>query len=234
VIRTLDVGGDKPLAYMPIPREDNPFLGLRGVRVSLEHQGIFRTQLRAILRAAPRADVHVMFPMVSTLEELRAAKAILAEESASVGTTVKVGIMIEVPSAVLLADAMAQEVDFFSIGTNDLTQYCLAIDRGHPRLAKDADALHPAVLKLIGLTVEAAHRNGKWVGVCGGLASDELAVPALLGLGVDELSVSVPSIGAVKGRLSTLKRSECEALARELLLLSTAAEVRARLATLAD
>jgi phosphoenolpyruvate-protein kinase (PTS system EI component) len=142
--------------------------------------------------------------------------------------------MIEVPSAVLIADALAQEIDFFSIGTNDLTQYCMAMDRGHPKLARQADALHPSVLKLIDLTVAAAHRHGKWVGVCGGLASDPLAVPALLGLGVDELSVSVPAIGAIKARLSRLKKSQCETLARELLQLSTAADVRKRLATLAE
>jgi len=234
VIRTLDVGGDKPLPYLPLPDEANPFLGLRGVRVSLERPELFRTQLRAILRAAPLGDVHVMFPMIATLEELHAAKALLGEEADALGRTVKVGLMIEVPSAVLIADALAREVDFFSIGTNDLTQYCLAMDRGHPRLARQADALHPAVLRLIALTVEAAHRHGKWVGVCGGLASDLLALPALLGLGVDELSVDVPSIGAVKCRLSRLARTECEALARELLTLPTAMEVRARLASMAD
>jgi len=233
-VRTLDVGGDKPLAYQPLPREDNPFLGLRGIRVSLDRPGLFRAQLRSLLRAAHLGDLHIMFPMVATLEELRAAKAILAEESGTQYPAVKVGVMIEVPSAALIADALAREVDFFSIGTNDLTQYCLAMDRGHPRLARQADALHPAVLRLIALTVEAAHRHGKWVGVCGGLASDLLALPALLGLGIDELSVDVPSIGAVKCRLSRLARTECEALARELLTLPTAMEVRARLASMAD
>jgi phosphocarrier protein FPr/phosphocarrier protein len=142
--------------------------------------------------------------------------------------------MIEVPSAVLIADALAQETDFFSIGTNDLTQYCMAMDRGHPELAKQADALHPSVLKLIGLTVESAHRFGKWVGICGGLASDVLAIPALLGLGVDELSVSVPAIGAVKARIAQLKKGECEGLARELLKLSTAPDVRKRLTSFAE
>ena len=234
VIRTLDVGGDKPLSYLPLPPEANPFLGLRGVRVSLDRPDLFRTQLRAILRFADLGDLHIMFPMIATLEELRAAKAILAEEAKALGRTAKVGVMIEVPSAVLIADALAQETDFFSIGTNDLTQYCMAMDRGHPKLARQADALHPSVLKLIDLTVAAAHRHGKWVGVCGGLASDVLAVPALLGLGVDELSVSVPAIGAIKSRLSRLKKAQCETLARELLQLSTAAEVRQRLAALAE
>ena len=234
VIRTLDVGGDKPLSYLPLPHEDNPFLGMRGVRVSLERPDLFRTQLRAILRAAPLGDVHIMFPMIARLEELRDAKAILAEEAKTLGRTAKVGVMIEVPSAVLIADALAPEIDFFSIGTNDLTQYCMAMDRGHPVLARQADALHPSVLKLIGLTVAAAHRHGKWVGICGGLASDVLALPALLGLGVDELSVSVPTIGALKARLGRLKKADCEALAAELLLLSTAGAVRERLAALPE
>jgi phosphocarrier protein FPr/phosphocarrier protein len=234
LIRTLDVGGDKPLSYLPLPREANPFLGLRGVRVSLDRPVLFRTQLRAILRAAPLGDVHIMFPMVATLEELRAARAILGEEAKALGQTAKVGVMIEVPSAVLIADALAQEADFFSIGTNDLTQYCMAMDRGHPQLAKQADALHPSVLKLIGLTVESAHRHGKWVGICGGLASDVLALPALLGLGVDELSVSVPVIGAVKARLARLQKSECVVLAGQLLKQSTASDVRALLAPLAE
>jgi len=232
VIRTLDVGGDKPLAYLPLPAEANPFLGLRGVRVSLERPDLFRSQLRAILRAAPLGDLHIMFPMVSTLEELLAAKAILAEEAKALDRSAKVGVMIEVPSAVLIADALAREVDFFSIGTNDLTQYCMAMDRGHPRLARQADALHPGVLQLIGLTVASAHKHGRWVGVCGGLASDVLALPALLGLGVDELSVSVPAIGAIKARLARLDKAACAPLAQELLHLSTAAQVRERLAAL--
>ena len=230
VVRTLDVGGDKPLGYLPLPHEANPFLGMRGLRVSLERPDLFRTQLRAILRAVPLGDLHIMFPMVATLEELRAAKAILGEEVKSMGHSAKLGVMIEVPSAALIAEALAPEIDFFSIGTNDLTQYCMAMDRGHPQLARQADALHPSVLKLIGFTVEAAHRHGKWVGVCGGLASEVLALPALLGLGVDELSVSVPVIGAVKARLAHLHKAQCQALALELLQLSTAGEVRERLA----
>jgi multiphosphoryl transfer protein len=234
VIRTLDVGGDKPLSYLPLPGEANPFLGLRGVRVSLARPDLFRTQLRAILRAAPLGDLHIMFPMIATLEELRAARLILGQEAQDLGRSAKVGVMIEVPSAVLIADALAQETDFFSIGTNDLTQYCMAMDRGHPQLAKQADALHPSVLKLIGLTVDSAHRHGKWVGICGGLASDVLAIPALLGLGVDELSVSVPAIGAVKARIAQLRKGECEGLARELLKLSTASDVRQRITSFAE
>src|SRR5207253_10863915 len=148
------------------------------------------------------------------------------------GVSVRVGVMIEVPSAALTAGQLAREVDFFSIGTNDLTQYTLAMDRGHPKLAPLADALHPAVLKLISLTVEGAHAHGKWVGVCGGLAAEPVAVPVLLGMGVDELSVPVPAIAAVKALVRRLALRDCQALARELLGLATAGEVRARLARL--
>ncbi len=231
VIRTLDVGGDKPLRYLPMPAEANPFLGLRGIRVSLRAPELLRTQLRAILAAAPFGDVHVMFPMVATLEELRSARALLDAEEAAAGARVRVGVMIEVPSAALIAERLAPEVDFFSIGTNDLTQYALAMDRGHPQLAGQADGLHPAVLRLIWMTVEAAHRHGRWVGVCGGLAAEPLAIPALVGLGVDELSVAVPAIAAVKARIGRLEGAACRRLAAELLEMGAAAEVRARVAT---
>ncbi|HTH34256.1 MAG TPA: phosphoenolpyruvate--protein phosphotransferase [Xanthobacteraceae bacterium] len=234
VVRTLDVGGDKPLSYMPLPKEDNPFLGLRGVRVSLDRPDIFRTQLRAILRAAPIGNLHVMFPMVAAIEEVRAAKKILLEEAGERATNIKIGVMIEVPAAALIAEQLASEVDFFSIGTNDLTQYTLAMDRGHPKLAKQADALHPAVLRLIGMTVEGAHKHGKWVGVCGGIASDAMAVPVLVGLGVDELSVSVPAVGSIKAQLSRLTLDQARALADQVLHLGTAAEVRALLAPYAE
>jgi phosphocarrier protein FPr/phosphocarrier protein len=230
VIRTLDVGGDKPLRYLPLPREENPFLGLRGIRVSLERPELFRAQLRAILRAAPAGNVHVMFPMVAGLEELRAARAILDEERRrAAGGAVAVGVMIEVPSAAAIAEALAREVDFFSIGTNDLTQYALAMDRGHAVLAPRADALHPGVLRLIAMTVEGAHRHGRWVGVCGGLASDPTAAPLLVGLGADELSVGIPAIGAVKAAIGRWSLPECQALAAEALTLGTTAEVKALL-----
>lgn len=233
VIRTLDVGGDKPLSYLPLPKEDNPFLGLRGVRVSLDQPALFRTQLRAILQAAPIGDLHIMFPMITSLDELRTAKQILAEEQATSGQNAKVGIMIEVPAAAIMADLFAREADFFSIGTNDLTQYTLAMDRGHPKLAKQADALHPAVLNLIRTTIEAAHKQQKWVGICGGIASDVLAIPVLIGLEVDELSVSVPAIPAVKARICRLTMGECRTLAQEVLQMGTASEVRLRLASFA-
>jgi phosphocarrier protein FPr/phosphocarrier protein len=234
VIRTLDIGGDKPLAYLPLPKEDNPFLGLRGVRVSLDQPELFRTQLRAILQAALIGNLHIMFPMIATLDELRTAKQILAEEQPANGGNVKVGVMIEVPAAAIMADLFAREADFFSIGTNDLTQYTLAMDRGHPKLAKQADALHPAVLSLIRTTIEAAHKHKKWVGICGGIASDVIAVPVLIGLGVDELSVSVPAIPAVKATICRLTMSECQALAQEVLQMGTASEVRLRLTSLAN
>lgn len=230
VIRTLDVGGDKPLPYLPLPPEQNPFLGLRGIRVSLERPDLLRSQLRAILKAAALSDIHVMFPMIATLDELRAARRLLDEEQRASGASVRTGVMIEVPSAALTAEHLAREVDFFSIGTNDLTQYTLAMDRGHPKLASQADALHPAVLRLISLTVEAAHRHGRWVGVCGGLAAEPLAVPLLLGIGVDELSVPVPAIAAVKALVRRLSLHDCRELAREVAGLGTAGEVRARLA----
>ena len=230
VIRTLDIGGDKPLPYLPLPPEENPFLGLRGIRVSLARPDLLRSQLRAILTAAALSDIHVMFPMIATLDELRAARRILDEEQRASGGSVRVGVMIEVPSAALIAEHLAREVDFFSIGTNDLTQYTLAMDRGHPQLAPQADALHPAVLGLISLTVEAAHRHGKWVGVCGGMAAEPLAVPVLLGIGVDELSVPVPAIAAVKALVRRLSLRHCQDLAREVAGLGTAGEVRARLA----
>jgi phosphoenolpyruvate-protein kinase (PTS system EI component) len=170
-----------------------------------------------------------MFPMVSTLEELRAAKQILAEEQQTIQRAVKVGVMIEVPSAAIIVELLAREVDFFSVGTNDLTQYTLATDRGHPKLARHADALHPSVLRLIAMTVEGAHEYGKWVGVCGGIASDPLAVPLLVGLGVDELSVSVPSVVPVKAAISRWRLHECADLATEVMRCRTTAEVRATL-----
>lgn len=231
VIRTLDVGGDKPLPYLPLPREENPFLGLRGVRVSLAHPELFRTQLRALLRGAGQACLHVMLPMVATLEELRAARAALEREAADLGLAMpKLGVMIEVPSAALIAGTLAREADFFSIGSNDLTQYTLAMDRGHARLASQADALHPSVLRLIGMAASAAGQHGRWVGVCGAIAADPLAVPALLGLGITELSVPAPAVASVKAAVGRCALPDCRALAGELLELGTAAEVRARLA----
>ncbi len=231
VLRTLDIGGDKPLPYLPLPPEENPFLGIRGIRLGLVEPDILRTQVRAALRAAPYTRLHIMFPMIATLEEVREARQLVQDEMAAAGGSaqVKVGIMVEVPSVAVMAEKFASEADFFSIGTNDLTQYTLAMDRGHPRLAKIADALHPSVLRFIAMTTEGARQHGKWVGVCGGIASDSLAVPLLIGLGVDELSVSVPAVPAIKAQVRKLNKAACIQMAEKALTLDTAREVRALL-----
>ncbi|QOZ96942.1 phosphoenolpyruvate--protein phosphotransferase [Stutzerimonas stutzeri] len=228
VVRTLDVGGDKPLPYWPMPAEENPFLGVRGIRLSLQRPDILETQLRALLASADGRPLRIMFPMVGNIDEWRTAKAMVDRLRVELPVAdLQVGIMIEIPSAALIAPVLAQEVDFFSIGTNDLTQYTLAIDRGHPTLSGQADGLHPAVLRLISMTVEAAHAHGKWVGVCGELAADALAVPMLVGLGVDELSVSARSIALVKARVRELDFTTCQRLAQQALMLPGAHEVRA-------
>jgi len=222
------VSGDKPLSYLPIPKEDNPFLGERGIRVGLDRPEILRTQLRAILRVAAFGHVQVMFPMITTLDELRDVKAILAEEAASLGVRpIPAGIMVEVPATAVMAAQFAREADFFSIGTNDLTQYTLAMDRGHPKLAPQVDGLSPAVLKLIAHTVNGARSAGKRVGVCGGIATDPRAVPILVGLGVDELSVSLPAIPTVKAQIRTLRVDVCREVAERALAADSAEGVRA-------
>lgn len=227
IIRTLDIGGDKPLPYLPMRHESNPFLGERGIRFTLNNEDLFRRQLRAIVRAAEYGKVHVMFPMVACLSELKKAKAILQDEARNLSKAVPpVGIMIEVPSAVMIAERLAQEVEFFSIGTNDLTQYALAMDRTSSTLAKQVDGLHPSVLRLIQITTEAAHKYGKWVGVCGGLAGESEAIPILVGLGVDELSVSVPALPTVRAAIRQLSLTECKALAEKCLKAADASEVR--------
>jgi phosphocarrier protein FPr len=189
---------------------------------------MLRTQLRAILRAASAGKLLVMFPMVAMLTEWRAAKAMLDQECASLGAApIPVGIMVEIPAAAIMAEQFAREADFFSIGTNDLTQYTLAMDRGHPKLAPQVDGLNPSVLQLIALAVKGAQAHGRWVGVCGGMASDPQAVPILIGLGVNELSVSVPAIPAIKAQIRMLGLADCQKLAQQALTLDTAADVRA-------
>jgi phosphoenolpyruvate-protein phosphotransferase len=230
IIRTLDVGGDKPLAYLPIPKEDNPFLGERGIRVGLDRPEILRTQLRALLRASQFGKLRVMFPMIATIAELRDAKAILAEEANSLGIApMPCGIMVEIPSVAVMAELFAEEADFFSIGTNDLTQYTLAMDRGHPKLAPKVDALNPGLLRLIALTVDGARKHQRFTGVCGGIAGDAQAVPILVGLGVDELSVSLPSIPTIKAQIRRLSHADCRDLAQRALNCRTGDEVRALL-----
>jgi phosphocarrier protein FPr len=221
------VGGDKPLPYLPIAKEENPFLGERGVRVGLNRPEVLRTQLRAVLRAASAGKLLVMFPMVATLTEWRAAKAMFDEERAKLAVDpIPVGIMVEIPATAMMAEQFAREADFFSVGTNDLTQYTLAMDRGHPKLAPQVDALNPAVLNLIALAVKGAQQHSRWVGVCGGVAGDPQAVPILIGLGVKELSVSVPAIPAIKAQIRTLSLADCKKLAQKALTLDTSAAVR--------
>ncbi|WP_438022530.1 phosphoenolpyruvate--protein phosphotransferase [Sorangium sp. So ce233] len=229
-IRTLDVGGDKPLSYMPLPAEDNPLLGIRGLRIGALHPTILRSQLRAILAARASGAHRVLLPMVSSLDELLEAKQVLEEERRRAGSPpVELGVMVEVPSVAIQADRFAAEVDFFSIGTNDLTQYTLAMDRTHPRLAGRQDALHPAVLRLIDATVQAARRRERHVGICGAVASDPEAVAVLIGLGVTELSVSVQAMPEVKSKIRELDAARCREIAKAALDLGTAAEVRALL-----
>jgi phosphocarrier protein FPr len=224
VVRTLDVGGDKPLSYLPMPSEENPFLGVRGIRLSLQHPEMLRTQLQALLVASGGQPVRIMFPMVTDLAEWRWARAMVDDviaagppEIARDRLNLQLGIMIEVPSAALLAERFAPEVDFFSLGTNDLTQYVLAIDRGHAALSAQADGLHPAVLRLIATTVQAAHAHKKWVGVCGELARDPLAALLLVGLGVDELSLSASGIARIKADIRSSEWTALQALGQRAL-----------------
>lgn len=227
IIRTLDVGGDKPLPYIKMIEESNPFLGERGIRLCLNQPDLMRQQIRSILRAKEYGKLRIMFPMVADLSEWIKAKEITSEIELELGVPgVEMGIMIEVPSAALMADVFAEHVDFFSIGTNDLTQYTLAMDRMHPQLAGISDGLHPAVLRLIDQTVKAAHKAGKWVGVCGELGADPQAIPILVGLGVDELSVTVPAIPIVKAQVRALNYSKTQQIAEKALNCATAKEVR--------
>jgi phosphocarrier protein FPr len=228
IIRTLDAGADKPMAYVPIPREDNPALGVRGVRAMLRSPDLLRTQVRAILRVEPHGVARIMTPMVASLAELRAVRRIVEEERAALGRTapIELGAMIEVPAAALISARLAAEAAFFSIGTNDLTQYALAMDRGNPLLAPETDSLHPAVLRLIGETVAGAAARGRTVAVCGGAASDPVAAPLLIGLGVTELSSAPAVIADLKAQIRTLSLPECREAAAAALTCESAAEVR--------
>jgi multiphosphoryl transfer protein len=237
IIRTLDVGGDKPLPYIDLGSEENPFLGWRGIRFCLGQPDLFKTQLRAICRASvdekgQPQPVKLMFPMIGTLTELRQAKELLAEAQADLeaagqpfAAEIEVGIMVEVPSAVAIADQLAAEADFFSIGTNDLAQYLMAADRGNAQVNHLADALQPAVLRQIKRVVEAGHTAGIWVGLCGELAGNELATPLLVGLGLDELSMNAPAIPTVKQTIRQLELPEAQKLAGEVLGLDSVTSV---------
>jgi phosphoenolpyruvate-protein phosphotransferase/dihydroxyacetone kinase phosphotransfer subunit len=224
ILRTLDVGADKPLPYLPQRPEANPFLGVRGIRLALEQPELLETQLRAVVRTAAEYPLKVMFPMVATLDEYRQAKALL--EDAGAGPELDVGVMIEVPAAALAAEQFASEVDFFSLGTNDLTQYTLAAERGNAAVSALADGLHPSVLRLIRTVAEAANAHGKWAGVCGELASDPAAVPLLVGLGIAELSANAPAIPAVKQTVREIDTGSAREVVEQALELSSAAEVR--------
>ncbi len=235
VVRTLDIGGDKVIPYLDLPKELNPFLGWRGIRMLDGAEGIFLTQFRALLQAGVGVDLRIMVPMVAGISEIRAAKAVMEkakEALRSEGKTfkedVQFGIMIEVPSAALLADRLAKEVDFFSIGTNDLTQYTLAVDRTNSKVANLASPFNPAVLTLIKMTIDKAHAEGKWVGLCGELAGESLGAPLLLGLGLDEFSMSPARVPEIKEIMQKLHKEDCKKLADEVLQMVDAQSVMDR------
>lgn len=232
VVRTLDIGGDKELPYLDLPKEMNPFLGFRAVRLCLDRQDIFRTQLRALLRASAHGNLRIMFPMIATLSEFREAKGLLEEEKAklinegiTVSEEIQLGIMVEIPSTAVLADQFAKEVDFFSIGTNDLIQYTMAADRMNERVAYLYQPYNPAILRLVKMVIDAAHREGRWVGMCGEMAGDSTAIPILLGLGLDEFSMSATSILPARSQINKLSRSDMQALAAKALEMGSAEEV---------
>jgi phosphoenolpyruvate-protein phosphotransferase len=234
IIRTLDIGGDKAAPALGLPKEANPFLGVRAIRLCLDQRELFRVHLRAILRAAAGGNFRIMFPMIADPDELEEARSELEHAHASLESEnvphpwpIPVGIMIEVPSAALLIDLLAPVVDFVSIGTNDLTQYVLAADRDNPGLAQFQDALHPAVLRLISQVTTTAHQHRKPVGVCGEAASDPTAARLLVGLGVDELSLAPALIPRIKETIRSIDRRETQTMAVKAQRLSTAAEVRA-------
>ncbi|RPI67986.1 MAG: phosphoenolpyruvate--protein phosphotransferase [Geobacteraceae bacterium] len=232
IVRTLDIGGDKPPAYLPFPEEMNPFLGWRAIRISLDEPDLFKTQLRAILRAAAGHHVRIMFPMVSDLDELRRAREIvervkldLSRDSVEFATDVPVGIMVETPAAAVLVDVLAEASDFFSLGTNDLTQYTMAVDRGNARVAGLYQPLHPSVMRLIKQTIDAGHSKGKWVGMCGELAGMTKAIPILLGFGLDEFSMNPRAIPEAKYLISKLTDEKAREIAAQAMSFGTAVEI---------
>lgn len=232
VVRTMDIGGDKPLDYMPLPKEENPFLGYRAIRICLDRPELFKTQLRALVRASEFGPVSIMFPMIATVAELRQAKAIFEEAKAEVqkdhpglGDDVKIGMMIEIPLAALNAAQLAKEVDFFSIGTNDLIQYSFAADRGNEAVSYLYQPLNPAFLSLVKHVITSAHENGAKAAMCGEMAGDEMALPLLMGMGLDEYSMSATSILRTRSMMSKLDTKDCEAFVDKALKLDTQEEV---------
>lgn len=234
VVRTLDIGGDKELPYLRLPHEMNPFLGYRAIRLCLDEQTIFRTQLRALLRASVYGNLKIMFPMIATIHEFREAKAVLLDVKAElqqqrmeVSDTIDIGMMVEIPSSAVMADVFAKEVDFFSIGTNDLIQYTMAADRMNERVAYLYQPYNPAILKLVQFVINAAQKEGKWVGMCGEMAGDEVALPILLGLGLDEFSMSATSILRARSQLKRLSIQQAQAAIPDIMAMATAADVEA-------
>ncbi len=232
IIRTLDVGGDKDIKYLNLKKEDNPFLGYRAIRISLDNVPLFKTQLRALLRASAFGKICIMLPMISSIEELRAAKEIIEDvkkellsKDIAFDENIKVGIMIEIPSAALIADNLAQECDFFSIGTNDLIQYTTAVERGNDKIANLYTKYHPAVIKLIKMAIDGAHKSGKFCGMCGEAAGDSIYIPLLLGLGLDEFSMNASKILKARKIISKLEYRKCKELADKALKMSSATEI---------
>jgi phosphotransferase system enzyme I (PtsI) len=232
IVRTLDIGGDKPPSYLSFPSEMNPFLGWRAIRISLDEPELFKTQIRAILRAAKGHNARIMFPMVSDLDELRRARELveavkrdLERDSVEFDDRVPVGIMVETPAAAVLVDVLAEAADFFSLGTNDLTQYTMAVDRGNARVANLFQPLHPAVLRLIRQTIDAGHAKGKWVGMCGELAGMQKAIPVLLGFGLDEFSMNPRAIPVAKHLISQLTDEKAQEVAHQAMSFGTAAQI---------
>ncbi|MCG4283073.1 phosphoenolpyruvate--protein phosphotransferase, partial [Lacticaseibacillus saniviri] len=224
VVRTMDIGGDKHLPYLPLPEEDNPFLGYRAIRISLDRQDIFRTQLRALLRASAFGTLRIMFPMIATIQEFEAAKAIFLEEKANlqkdgvkVADDIQLGIMIEIPAAAVLADQFAKHVDFFSIGTNDLIQYTMAADRGNEHVSYLYQPYNPSILRLVKHVIDSAHKEGKWAGMCGEAAGDPIMVPILLGMGLDEYSMSATSVLKIRSLMKRLSTADMAKLADQAL-----------------
>ncbi|WP_342567110.1 phosphoenolpyruvate--protein phosphotransferase [Psychrobacillus sp. FSL K6-4046] len=232
VVRTMDIGGDKGLSYLGLPKESNPFLGYRAIRISLGRQHIFRTQLRALLKASVHGYLKIMFPMISILEEFRLAKSILLEEKQKllnagipVSEKIEIGMMVETPAAAMVADFFVQEADFFSIGTNDLIQYMFAADRMNEQVSYLYQPYHPAILRAIQIVVEAAHKKGKWVGICGEMAGDQIAIPLLLGLGIDEFSMNPSAILRARSQITKLNKEELSEHLKHILTLATDKEV---------
>jgi len=232
VIRTLDIGGDKELPYLNLPKEMNPFLGYRAIRLCLDRKDIFKTQLRALLKASAYGNIKIMFPMISSIEEVREAKAVLNEakeelrnEETPFKEEIEVGIMVEVPAVAVMSDLFAREVDFFSIGTNDLIQYITAVDRGNQQISYLYNQFHPALLRLVKQTIENGHKEGIWVGMCGEVAGDPKMIPLLIGMGLDEFSMSPISILKARWIIQNISQKEMKVMAEKAINLPTAKDV---------